>query len=201
MGPGGDPQKNEVSPGVFGGWYGPQLELGYVWTVWALGRVARRNAQSGTSDLFWQTEGDRGRAEPGEQRAALIPWREEKGEPRAAGRSSPTDGPARRKGAADAPKGWGGGMDFAPVGVASPGEQRPGPLEGGLPNGPFQASGELEERGTTSMKLPERSEARTPAEVPSEVTNQEVTRRGGMDRYCLRPRISAPEKLKDYVRL
>ncbi|KAJ1174430.1 hypothetical protein NDU88_006252 [Pleurodeles waltl] len=67
--------------------------------------------------------------------------------------------------------------------------------EGVLLNGPFPASGELEERGTTSLKVPERSEERITAEVPSA-----IIRRGGMDRYSLRPRISAPEKLKDYVR-
>ncbi|KAJ1164537.1 hypothetical protein NDU88_004974 [Pleurodeles waltl] len=67
--------------------------------------------------------------------------------------------------------------------------------EGGLLNGPFQASGELDERDTTSLKVPERSEERITAEVPSA-----IIRRGGMDSYSLRPCISAPEKLKDYVR-
>ncbi|KAJ1150279.1 hypothetical protein NDU88_003074 [Pleurodeles waltl] len=80
-------------------------------------------------------EGDHGRAEPGEQRVALIPWREEKVEPRAAGRSSSTEGPARKKGAADAPKGRCGGMGFAPAGTAALGEQHPGPsgMRGCLP--------------------------------------------------------------------
>ncbi|KAJ1143881.1 hypothetical protein NDU88_010183 [Pleurodeles waltl] len=62
-------------------------------------------------------------------------------------------------------------------------------------NGPVQAGGESEERYTTSLKAPDKSEERIAAEVPSA-----VGQRGGMNRYSLRPRTSAPEKLKDYVR-
>ncbi|KAJ1157857.1 hypothetical protein NDU88_010554 [Pleurodeles waltl] len=90
-------------------------------------RSARGNAQPSTPDLCWQEEGDLGCGGPAEQCAALIPWREEKAEPRAAGRSSSTEAPARRKGAADAPKRRCGGMGFAPTGVAVPGEQHLGP--------------------------------------------------------------------------
>ncbi|KAJ1158218.1 hypothetical protein NDU88_010912 [Pleurodeles waltl] len=42
-------------------------------------------SQPCTLDLRWQEEADLGGGEPGEQCAALRPWREEKAEPRAAG--------------------------------------------------------------------------------------------------------------------
>ncbi|KAJ1198807.1 hypothetical protein NDU88_002646 [Pleurodeles waltl] len=45
----------------------------------------------------------------------------------------------------------------------------PSSEEGVLTSGHVQASGELEERDTTSLKVPERSEERTTAEVPSAI--------------------------------
>ncbi|KAJ1130706.1 hypothetical protein NDU88_009056 [Pleurodeles waltl] len=46
--------------------------------------------------------------------------------------------------------------------------------EGVLLDSPFQASGELEERDTTSLKVPEGSEERITAEVPSAIIREEV---------------------------
>ncbi|KAJ1164324.1 hypothetical protein NDU88_004764 [Pleurodeles waltl] len=90
------------------------------------GHFARGTVHSGTLDLCWQ-EGNRGQAKPGEPQAALIPWWEEQAEPKAAGRSSSTGGQVKRILAADAPEGLCGGMGLAPAGIATSGEQHPGP--------------------------------------------------------------------------
>ncbi|KAJ1178654.1 hypothetical protein NDU88_003896 [Pleurodeles waltl] len=66
--------------------------------------------------------------------------------------------------------------------------------EGELLGNPFQASEELKERDNHSLKVCEGSEERVTAEVPSA-----IIRREGMGRYNLRPHISVPGKLKDYV--
>ncbi|KAJ1157798.1 hypothetical protein NDU88_010497 [Pleurodeles waltl] len=79
------------------------------------------------SPIRAEQEGNRRRAEPGEPRAALIPWREEQTEPRAADRSSSTGGQAKRILAADAPEGRCGGMGFAPAGIAASRVQHLGP--------------------------------------------------------------------------
>ncbi|KAJ1179049.1 hypothetical protein NDU88_004288 [Pleurodeles waltl] len=89
-----------------------------------------------------EQEGNRGQAEPGEPRAALIPWRKEKSEPRAAGRSSSTGGQVKRILATDAPKGRCGGMGFAPASVAASEELRPGPS--GMRWGPAARLGDVD---------------------------------------------------------
>ncbi|KAJ1082311.1 hypothetical protein NDU88_002479 [Pleurodeles waltl] len=91
-----------------------------------------------------------GWVEPGELRAALIPWREEQAEPRAAGWSSSTGGQAKRTLAADAPERRCGGMGFAPAGAASSGEQRPGPS--GMRGGPAARLADVELRGEWQQK-------------------------------------------------
>ncbi|KAJ1207161.1 hypothetical protein NDU88_002553 [Pleurodeles waltl] len=65
--------------------------------------------------------------------------------------------------------------------------------------GPVQAGEDSEERYNTSLTAPDRREERIGAEVPSAEVTSAFGQRGGMDRYSLRPRTSAPEKLKDYV--
>ncbi|KAJ1181039.1 hypothetical protein NDU88_006250 [Pleurodeles waltl] len=66
--------------------------------------------------------------------------------------------------------------------------------DGELLGSPFQASEELKERDNHLLKVREGSEERVTAEVPSA-----IIRREGMGRYNLRPHISVPGKLKDYV--
>ncbi|KAJ1129381.1 hypothetical protein NDU88_007752 [Pleurodeles waltl] len=115
------------------------------------GLFARGNVHARTLDLCWQEE-NCAWEEPGEHRAALIPWREEQVEPRAAGRSSSTGGQAKRTLAADAPDGRCGGMGFAPAGAgtATSGEQHPGPS--GLRWGPVVRLADVELRGEWQQK-------------------------------------------------
>ncbi|KAJ1139565.1 hypothetical protein NDU88_005934 [Pleurodeles waltl] len=119
--------------------------------------MVRGGAQPSTSDLCWQKEVERGRSEPGEQRAALRPWREEKVEPSMAGWSSSTEATARRTGVADAARGRYGGMGFAPTGVAVPRERRPGPsgMQKGLCVQYVEAawSGEWQQLGSSAAGL------------------------------------------------
>ncbi|KAJ1106252.1 hypothetical protein NDU88_003655 [Pleurodeles waltl] len=85
----------------------------------------RDNVFASTPDLFCQSERS-GILQPGEPRAAQIPWREEQVEPSQAGRSASTGGQRKRAVTADASEGWCGSASFVPNYAAILWEQRPG---------------------------------------------------------------------------
>ncbi|KAJ1092295.1 hypothetical protein NDU88_005406 [Pleurodeles waltl] len=87
-------------------------------------RPARRAAQGVAAAVLSERSGI---LQPGEPRAAQIPWREEQAEPSAAGRCASTGGQRKRAVTADASEGWCGNAGFAPDDAAILWEQHPGP--------------------------------------------------------------------------
>ncbi|KAJ1190002.1 hypothetical protein NDU88_006742 [Pleurodeles waltl] len=79
-----------------------------------------------TPDLFGEGPLDFGEEDPGEQRAALVPWEEAKAGPWAASRMASSGRRGRRRRAADASSRRCGGVGDAPPDATAWEEQRPG---------------------------------------------------------------------------
>ncbi|KAJ1194013.1 hypothetical protein NDU88_003308 [Pleurodeles waltl] len=80
-----------------------------------------------TPDLFEQGPLDFDEEDPGEQRAALVPWEEVKASPRAASRMASTGRCGRRRRVADTSSRLCGGLGHAPPNATAWEEQRLGP--------------------------------------------------------------------------
>ncbi|XP_069061884.1 uncharacterized protein [Pleurodeles waltl] len=137
------------------------------------GQLIGRVGAPGTPDLFGHGPLDFEDDDPGEQRAALSPWEEEKASPRAASRMASSGRRGRRRRAADASARLCGGVGDAPPDAAAWEEQRLGPVRqwryGGEAAGCAQCKGSgvkgwkkrLDEEDRRSVVTLEEGELRT----------------------------------------
>ncbi|KAJ1123486.1 hypothetical protein NDU88_001955 [Pleurodeles waltl] len=103
-------------------------EEGVLGAGWGEGQLSGRVGAPGTPDLFGHGPLDFEEEDPGEQRAALSPWEEEKASPRAASRMASSGRRGRRRRAADASARLCGSVGDAPPDAAAWEEQRLGPV-------------------------------------------------------------------------
>ncbi|KAJ1206861.1 hypothetical protein NDU88_002254 [Pleurodeles waltl] len=118
---GGDRPREEVGSSV-------SEEEGVLEAGFGEGQLSGRVGAPGTPDLFGHGPLDFEDDDPGEQRAALSPWEEEKASPRAASRMASSGRHGRRRRAADASARLCGGVGDAPPDAAAWEEQRLGPV-------------------------------------------------------------------------